>query len=50
MISLLYRDVFCLASAGKADQVYALQVCLPLRSLSVEEADNGRGTLACAVI
>ncbi|KAJ2989699.1 hypothetical protein NUW58_g3334 [Xylaria curta] len=43
MVSLLYRDCLCLATAGKYDQVYTIQACIGLDSIKVEEADNGRG-------
>jgi len=43
MVCLLYPDVLCLASAGKADQIYNIQLCVGLASLKVEEVDNGRG-------
>ncbi|KAI8632332.1 Dbl homology domain-containing protein [Xylariaceae sp. FL1651] len=43
MVSLLYRDCLCLATAGKADQIYTIQACISLDSIKVEEADNGRG-------
>ncbi|KAI0539713.1 hypothetical protein GGR58DRAFT_524113 [Xylaria digitata] len=43
MVSLLYRNCLCLATAGKVDQVYTIQACIGLDSIKVEEADNGRG-------
>ncbi|KAI0409468.1 hypothetical protein F4802DRAFT_544108 [Xylaria palmicola] len=43
MASLLYRDCLCLATAGKFDQIYAIQACISLDSIKIEEADNGRG-------
>ncbi|KAI1818424.1 Dbl homology domain-containing protein [Poronia punctata] len=43
MISLLYRECLCLATASKGDQVYAIQACISLDSIKIEEADNGRG-------
>ena len=43
MVCLLYQDVLCLASAGKADQIYTIQLCVELSSLKVEEVDDGRG-------
>ncbi|KAI1368694.1 hypothetical protein F5Y08DRAFT_226774 [Xylaria arbuscula] len=43
MASLLYKDYLCLATVGKADQVYTIQACISLDSIRVEEADNGRG-------
>lgn len=43
MVCLLYQDVLCLASAGKADQIYTIQAAINLASIKVEEVDNGRG-------
>jgi hypothetical protein len=43
MICLLYRDILCLALAGKVDPVYTIQACINLRRAKVEEVDNGRG-------
>ncbi len=43
MVCLLYREWLCLASAGKADQIYTIQACLALHNINVEEVDNGRG-------
>ncbi|KAF4587717.1 Dbl homology domain-containing protein [Ophiocordyceps camponoti-floridani] len=43
LICLLYRDVLCLASAGKADPLYMIQACVSLNGASVEDVDNGRG-------
>ncbi|KAK4116423.1 Dbl homology domain-containing protein [Canariomyces notabilis] len=43
MIALLYREWFCLATAGKADHVYAIQACIFLANAKLEEVDNGRG-------
>jgi hypothetical protein len=43
MICLLYRDVLCLAVAGRADQIYTIQACVNLTYLRAEEVDNGRG-------
>ncbi|PFH62541.1 hypothetical protein XA68_13123 [Ophiocordyceps unilateralis] len=43
LICLLYRDVLCLASAGKADPLYMIQACVNLNRASVEDVDNGRG-------
>ena len=45
MVCLLYQDVLCLASAGKADQIYNIQAAISLASVKVEEVDNGRGKL-----
>jgi hypothetical protein len=43
MISLLYRDFFVLASAGKADQTYTIQACIELSDIRLEKPDNARG-------
>ncbi|KAI1128384.1 Dbl homology domain-containing protein [Nemania abortiva] len=43
MVSLLYRDCLCLATAGKVDQTYTIQACISLDSIKIEQADNGRG-------
>ncbi|SPN96899.1 uncharacterized protein DNG_00418 [Cephalotrichum gorgonifer] len=43
MVCLLYQDVLCLASAGKADQIYTIQAAISLASAKVEEVDDGRG-------
>lgn len=43
MVALLYREWFCLAIAGKADQVYTVQACIALANIKLEEVDNGRG-------
>ncbi|KAK4147627.1 uncharacterized protein C8A04DRAFT_33791 [Dichotomopilus funicola] len=43
MVALLYRDWFCLATAGRIDQIYTLQACIALSNIKVEEVDNGRG-------
>ena len=45
MICLLYRDVVCLASPAKVEQVYTIQACINLSGVTVEEVDNGRGKL-----
>ncbi|PSR92078.1 hypothetical protein BD289DRAFT_459806 [Coniella lustricola] len=43
MVTLLYKEWLCLASASKADQIYTLQACIPLNQVKVEAVDNGRG-------
>lgn len=43
LISLLYRDFLLLASSIKNEQTYAVQACLGLSELRIEEVDNGRG-------
>lgn len=42
-ICLLYRDVLCLASAGKVDPIYTINACINLNGIKVENVDNGRG-------
>ena len=44
LICILYRDYLVLALAAKAEQTYAIQACIGLSGLRVEEVDNGRGT------
>lgn len=46
LICLLYRDVLCLASAGKADQIYIIHACINLNGAKIENIDNGRGEMA----
>ena len=43
MIALLYRDWLCLATGNRVDQIYTIQACIPLATIKVEAADNGRG-------
>ncbi|KAH7137148.1 RSP protein [Dactylonectria estremocensis] len=43
MICLLYRDLLCLASAGKVDPIYTIQACISMNGAKVEDVDNGRG-------
>lgn len=43
MVTLLYKDWFCLASASRFDQIYTLQACIPLSQIKIEAVDNGRG-------
>ncbi|KAH7133510.1 RSP protein [Dactylonectria macrodidyma] len=43
MICLLYRDLLCLASAGKVDPIYTIQACINMNGAKVEDVDNGRG-------
>lgn len=47
MVTLLYKDWLCLASASRVDQIYTLQACVPLSQIKVEAVDNGRGKLHC---
>ncbi|UKZ77861.1 hypothetical protein TrVFT333_005587 [Trichoderma virens FT-333] len=42
-ICLLYRDVLCLASAGKVDPIYTIMACINIDGIRIEEVDNGRG-------
>lgn len=48
MVTLLYKDWLCLASASKADQIYTLQACIPLSQIKIEAVDNGRGKMTKA--
>lgn len=43
MVTLLYKDWLCLASASRVDQIYTLQACIPLSHIKIEAVDNGRG-------
>ncbi|KAI0164875.1 Dbl homology domain-containing protein [Xylariaceae sp. FL1272] len=43
MVSLLYKNFLCLATAKRNEQVYTVQACLSLDNIKVEDADNGRG-------
>ncbi|KAI1804093.1 Dbl homology domain-containing protein [Daldinia bambusicola] len=43
MVTLLYKDCLCLATASRADQIYTIQACISLNDIKVEEVDNGRG-------
>lgn len=43
MVTLLYKDWLCLASASRVDQIYTLQACIPLSHIRIEAVDNGRG-------
>lgn len=49
MVCLLYKDVLCIASAGKADQIYTIQAVINMASVKVEEVDDGRGRSLLAV-
>ncbi|KAL7909681.1 hypothetical protein GGI35DRAFT_493525 [Trichoderma velutinum] len=42
-ICLLYRDMLCLASAGKVDPIYTIMACINIDGIRIEEVDNGRG-------
>ncbi|KAL5085339.1 hypothetical protein Trisim1_010672 [Trichoderma cf. simile WF8] len=42
-ICLLYRDMLCLASAGKVDPIYTIMACINIDSIRIEKVDNGRG-------
>ncbi|KAL7938941.1 hypothetical protein V8C35DRAFT_328821 [Trichoderma chlorosporum] len=42
-ICLLYRNVLCLASAGKVDPIYTIMACINIDGIRIEEVDNGRG-------
>lgn len=43
LVTLLYKDWLCLASASRIDLIYTLQACIPLSQVKVEAVDNGRG-------
>lgn len=43
MICLLYRDVFCIATAGKVEAVYDIKACINIHKAKLEETDDGRG-------
>ncbi|KAI1134562.1 Dbl homology domain-containing protein [Hypoxylon sp. FL0543] len=43
MVTLLYKDCLCLATANRADPIYTIQACISLSDIKVEEVDNGRG-------
>ncbi|KAL7790409.1 hypothetical protein V8C37DRAFT_410816 [Trichoderma ceciliae] len=42
-ICLLYRDVVCLALAGRVDPIYTIMACINIDEIRIEEVDNGRG-------
>ncbi|KAJ8070172.1 hypothetical protein OCU04_000564 [Sclerotinia nivalis] len=43
-IALLYEKFFVLAQpSGNQDEVYAIQACIPISELGVEDVDNGKG-------
>ncbi|EDO02051.1 hypothetical protein SS1G_04527 [Sclerotinia sclerotiorum 1980 UF-70] len=43
-IALLYEKFFVLAQpSGNQDEFYAVQACIPISELSVEDVDNGKG-------
>ncbi|KAK1239664.1 hypothetical protein MKX07_001118 [Trichoderma sp. CBMAI-0711] len=41
-ICLLYRDVLCLAAAGKVDPIYTIRACINVDGIRIEDVDNGR--------
>ncbi|KAI0383922.1 Dbl homology domain-containing protein [Hypomontagnella monticulosa] len=43
MVTLLYKDCLCLATASRADHIYTIQACIGLNDIKVEQVDNGRG-------
>lgn len=45
LVCILYRDILCLASAGKVDPIYTIVACISLSGARVTEVDNGRGWL-----
>ena len=45
LIALLYEKFFVLAQpSGTQDEVYAIQACIPISELTVEDVDNGKGS------
>ncbi|EGR50821.1 uncharacterized protein TRIREDRAFT_58058, partial [Trichoderma reesei QM6a] len=46
-ICLLYRDVLCLAAAGKVDPIYTIMACINVDGIRIEDVDNGRVGLQC---
>ncbi|KAJ2978651.1 hypothetical protein NQ176_g3701 [Zarea fungicola] len=42
MICLLYRDVLCIATAGKVDAVYDIRACINIHKGKIEDPDDGR--------
>lgn len=49
MVTILYKDCLCLATASRADQVYTIQACIGLNDIKVEEVDNGRGKFTISI-
>ncbi|TGO31152.1 hypothetical protein BPAE_0001g00460 [Botrytis paeoniae] len=44
LIALLYEKFFVLAQPpGTQDEIYAIQACIPISELTVEDVDNGKG-------
>ncbi|KAI9650164.1 hypothetical protein NHQ30_000177 [Ciborinia camelliae] len=44
LIALMYEKFFVLAlTSGKQDEVYAIQACIPISELNVEDVDNSKG-------
>lgn len=44
LIALMYEKFFVLAQpSGTQDEIYAIQVCIPISELTVEDIDNGKG-------
>ncbi|KAG9253616.1 uncharacterized protein F5Z01DRAFT_623577 [Emericellopsis atlantica] len=43
VISLLYKDMLCLAWAGKVDQIYTIMLCVNLDDARVETTTNDQG-------
>lgn len=44
LVCILYRDLLCLATAGKVDPVYTIVACIGLADVRIAEVDNGRGS------
>ncbi|KAF7906347.1 hypothetical protein EAF00_000626 [Botryotinia globosa] len=44
LIALMYEKFFVLAQpSGTQDETYAIQACIPISGLTVEDVDNGKG-------
>ncbi|TGO41674.1 hypothetical protein BHYA_0018g00460 [Botrytis hyacinthi] len=44
LIALMYEKFFVLAQpSGTQDEIYAIQACIPISELTVEDVDNGKG-------
>ncbi|KAI0013472.1 Dbl homology domain-containing protein [Xylariaceae sp. FL0662B] len=43
MVTLLYKNYLCLATASKVDHIYTIQACISLGDIKIEEVDNCRG-------
>ncbi|TGO90356.1 hypothetical protein BPOR_0068g00230 [Botrytis porri] len=44
LVALMYEKFFVLAQpSGTQDEIYAIQACIPISELTVEDVDNGKG-------